>query len=112
MEDRLPQELKNEIIAALKPLKPERVILFGSYAWGEPSQDSDVDLYVISNDESIPKDYEERMHIQKVFALALRSLMKRIAFDLIVHTKGMSQRFSALNSSFSRQIFSNGIRLL
>ena len=112
MEDKLPTKLRNEIIAALEPLKPERVILFGSYAWGDPSPDSDIDLYVVSNDESVPKDYEERMRIQRGFALALRSLMKQVAFDLIVHTKGMNERFRALNGSFSRQIFSNGIRLL
>lgn len=112
MEDKLPKDLRREIIAALEPLQPESVILFGSYAWGEPSPDSDVDLYVISSDESVPKDYEERMRIQKAFALALRSLTKQVAFDLIVHTKGMNQRFRALNGSFSRQILSNGVRLL
>jgi len=27
--------------------EPERILLFGSYAWGAPSPDSDVDLLVI-----------------------------------------------------------------
>ena len=27
--------------------KPEKVILFGSHAWGQPTKDSDVDLFVI-----------------------------------------------------------------
>lgn len=27
--------------------QPEKVILFGSYAWGKPSKDSDVDLLII-----------------------------------------------------------------
>ena len=27
--------------------RPERIILFGSYAYGEPTEDSDVDLLVI-----------------------------------------------------------------
>lgn len=26
---------------------PERIILFGSYAWGKPTPDSDVDLLVV-----------------------------------------------------------------
>jgi len=30
-----------------KEFKPEKIILFGSWAWGEPSPDSDVDLLVI-----------------------------------------------------------------
>ena len=27
--------------------KPEKIILFGSYAWGEPNQDSDIDLFIV-----------------------------------------------------------------
>jgi predicted nucleotidyltransferase len=30
-----------------KEFQPERIILFGSYAYGQPSPDSDVDLLVI-----------------------------------------------------------------
>lgn len=28
-------------------LHPDRIVLFGSLAWGEPGQDSDIDLLVI-----------------------------------------------------------------
>jgi predicted nucleotidyltransferase len=31
---------------------PERIILFGSWAWGEPGPDSDVDLIVIKGTEN------------------------------------------------------------
>lgn len=31
----------------VRALKPEKVILFGSYAYGSPASDSDVDLLVI-----------------------------------------------------------------
>ena len=42
----LDESLKNEIIARLMPLQPEKIILFGSYAYGEPHKDSDIDLLV------------------------------------------------------------------
>ena len=42
---KLDEKVKNQIIEALKPLDPERVILFGSYAWGNPDKDSEIDLY-------------------------------------------------------------------
>ena len=29
--------------------KPEKIILFGSYAWGKPHQNSDVDLFIIKD---------------------------------------------------------------
>jgi len=38
-------ELKARIAAALRPLTPKKVILFGSYAWGTPNPDSDIDLH-------------------------------------------------------------------
>jgi len=32
-----------------KKYKPEKIILFGSFAWGRPTRDSDVDLLIIKN---------------------------------------------------------------
>jgi uncharacterized protein len=31
----------------VEKFQPERIILFGSYAYGQPNEDSDVDLLVI-----------------------------------------------------------------
>ncbi len=45
-------ELEMRIRDALAPLHPETVILFGSYAWGQPTEDSDIDLYVVTQDAS------------------------------------------------------------
>jgi len=36
-----------DIINQLKPYQPEKIILFGSYAYGHPNEDSDVDLIII-----------------------------------------------------------------
>jgi len=48
----LSDQLETQIRDALAPLHPEKVILFGSYAWGQPMEDSDVDLYVVTQDAS------------------------------------------------------------
>jgi predicted nucleotidyltransferase len=45
-ETKLPYQLINEIISQLKPLDPDKVILFGSYAWGVPDNESDIDLFI------------------------------------------------------------------
>jgi predicted nucleotidyltransferase len=37
----LLEEMTRRLVAELQP---ERIILFGSYAWGAPTEDSDVDL--------------------------------------------------------------------
>jgi len=37
-------EIKEKIV---REIDPEKIILFGSYAWGKPTEDSDVDLFII-----------------------------------------------------------------
>jgi len=42
------EEILAEIVRRIvEKLAPEQIILFGSYAYGAPNQDSDVDLFVI-----------------------------------------------------------------
>lgn len=50
---------------------PERVILFGSYAYGQPTEDSDVDLLVILpfSGRSIRKSLEIVNRVQPSFAV-------------------------------------------
>jgi len=43
-------EIKSEIIERLKPLEPNKIILFGSYAYGIPNEDSDIDLFLLKDD--------------------------------------------------------------
>jgi len=47
------EELKPLIIERLKPLNPNKIILFGSYAYGTPNEDSDIDLFLLKDDLDI-----------------------------------------------------------
>ena len=47
------EELKPLIVERLKPLNPDKIILFGSYAYGTPNEDSDIDLFLIKNNSSL-----------------------------------------------------------
>jgi len=38
-----------QLVERIKQFDPEKIILFGSYAYGTPSEDSDVDLFVVKN---------------------------------------------------------------
>ena len=60
----------------LAPLMPTKVILFGSYAYGEPNDDSDIDLLVIK--KTIHSKIKESTEARK----ALKGL--RIPIDTIV----------------------------
>ena len=49
MEDKVRQTL-SEIVEKLKrEYKPQKIILFGSYAYGSPGKDSDLDLLILKN---------------------------------------------------------------
>jgi uncharacterized protein len=50
------QTLPQAVRKIAKMLKPEKVILFGSYAYGEPTPDSDVDLLVIMKTTATQKE--------------------------------------------------------
>jgi predicted nucleotidyltransferase len=105
------EELKKEIKKCLEPLNLEKVILFGSYAYGNPNKDSDIDLYVVTKDEFLPKSWRDKSKIYLKVANSLDDFLKRYPTDLIVHTKVMHQKFSELNSSFAKKILQNGIAL-
>ena len=105
------EELKKEISQKLKPLNPQKIILFGSYANGSATKDSDIDLYVVTNDDFIPSNWSEKSKIYLKVANRLDDIIKKYPTDLIVHTKKMHERFIKLNSYFSRKIMNSGIVL-
>jgi uncharacterized protein len=68
--------LKHEIVERLKPLDPDKIILFGSYAYGTPNEDSDIDLYVVTKDEFMPQSWREKSEIHLKIARALKNHSK------------------------------------
>ena len=59
------------IVEKLKPLNPLKIILFGSYAYGTPDSDSDLDICVIKNDvKSKSKEKREIRARLKDFLIA------------------------------------------
>jgi predicted nucleotidyltransferase len=78
---------------------PERIILFGSYAYGRPTADSDVDLLVILPFEGHParKAAEIRTSIRALFPM-----------DLLVRTPQQVQRRVEQGDFFMREIMEKG----
>ncbi len=64
------QAVANQIVELFQP---DKIILFGSYAYGEPTQDSDVDLLVVMPFEGsvIEQICKIRRLIQKSFPMDL-----------------------------------------
>lgn len=45
------EEKINKIVEKLKKLNPEKIILFGSFAYGKPDKNSDLDLLIIMDSQ-------------------------------------------------------------
>lgn len=106
------EEVKTELIKHLKPLDLDKVILFGSFANGTPTEDSDIDLYVVTKDDYIPQNFKEKIQLKLKVSEALDDICKKYPTDLITHTKAMHNKFIELDSMFSRKILKEGIPLL
>lgn len=70
------EQIKLDIIRKLKPLNPYQIILFGSYAYGTPSKDSDLDICIIQ------KDFISKREIKSKIREALKDI--KIAKDILV----------------------------
>ena len=51
-------EIREFIYLVAEAVNPDKIILFGSYAYGEPTDKSDIDLLVIKNGKDLTIDEE------------------------------------------------------
>ncbi|HHE39432.1 MAG TPA: nucleotidyltransferase domain-containing protein [Candidatus Cloacimonetes bacterium] len=91
----------NQIIKIIKDnIKPEKIILFGSYANGNPDEHSDLDLLIVK-DSDVPR-YKRGKEIRKY----LRGI--GVPLDIIVYTKDEIDRWKNVEEAFITQIMKNG----
>ena len=107
----LIEELEKEIVDRLKAVNPSKIVLFGSYAYGKPDKDSDIDLIVVTEDDFLPGSFREKNAIYLRVSNTITDIEKRFPVDLIVHTQPMRRKFIELGSMFSKMIAAKGIVL-
>ena len=93
------QEIKRVCNEIARRFKPERIILFGSYAYGRPTPDSDMDLLVVMlfQGKGFRKAAEIRCVIDADFSL-----------DLVVRTPAEVGRRVAGGDFFMREATEKG----
>ena len=82
----------------------ERVILFGSHAWGEASEDSDVALLVVVPDSSDPP-HRRAAQIHRILRGVAASC------DVIVRTREELSRLNPTRASLLYRALTEGKRL-
>lgn len=98
----------DQILKRLKKLNPYKVILFGSHAYGNVDENSDIDLMVVLNTEDMPENFKEKMKYKLSVRDAILDISKKVPIDLIVYTKSMYRKFIGLKSLFSKEILQKG----
>lgn len=99
----LPAEFGDMVEKIVASFSPERIILFGSYAYGKITADSDVDLLVIM-DTDLPSAERQRQ-ISRV----LRP--RRFPLDIIVKNPTEIQKSKRRVDPFMNEILDKGIVL-
>lgn len=74
------ETIENEIAQRLKELNPEKIILFGSYAYGAQDEESDIDLCII---KTLPKDFSRAYTLQARKLLRDLVIKYKVGFDII-----------------------------
>lgn len=97
------------ILNIIKKIKnkynPQKIILFGSYAYGNPRKDSDIDLLII-------KETKDR-HIDR--SIKIREILKRenrlFAIEPLVYTPQEINKRIELEDDFIKTILEKGVVL-
>lgn len=93
------------IVEELKKAEPEKIILFGSYAYGQPNEDSDLDFLVIK-DIDIANVRTYRIDLKTKLWGLIQQL--NIPIDIIVDSqKRIDQRIED-GDQFYKEIISKG----
>ena len=95
----------SEITATLKQYGIEKIILFGSYAYGTPNKDSDIDLLVIKD---IPENETRGFRIKLKKALWLKLGKLNYSFDILVDNEQRIQKRIEMGDLFYKEIYSKG----
>ena len=98
---RVPRRAINAIVKRIaEQFDPERIILFGSYAYGQPRPESDVDLLVVL-------ETEERPRIKQL-EIARALSPHPFGMDILVRTPEQLQERLAMGDYFLREITTQG----
>lgn len=96
------EEMKRRLV---EQLAPERVYLFGSFASGTSTPESDVDFYVV-----VPDEGQDLAELTAKAYKAVRKSKKR-PVDILVGTSAVFEERKDIPSSVEREVYRKGVLL-
>jgi uncharacterized protein len=99
-----PSQISEIITILSEQCKPEKIILFGSYANGTATENSDLDLAIIKK-TNLP-GYKRPLEFRKALRLGHKKWL--FPMDIIVYTPEEIQKYGESPLSFIHEIFTTG----
>jgi len=100
VRERIPEVvIENIACQIVEKFHPQKIILFGSYAYGQPRPESDVDLLVIMDTEL--RETEQATQI-------LQQIDYLFGLDLLVYTPQQLAQRLELGDSFLSEVLEKG----
>jgi len=105
----MKREIKSiltEIVEKLKDeYKPLKIILFGSYAYGNPTEDSDIDLLILKN--TTDKRVDRFVQVKKI----IYNPVRKVPVSPLVYTPGELETRLRIGDDFIKEITKRGVVL-
>ena len=103
---KIADQLEPCLHAIVEGIRPERIILFGSQAYGEPGEHSDVDLLVVRR--GIESELHSNIEIRRVMRAAD---FANLPFTILSKTPERIAEQLGKHSTFYEEIVGRGVRL-
>lgn len=85
-----------------KEYRPKKIILFGSYAYGKPTKDSDIDILIIKDTDKRPID--RWVEVKRI----LRDFSVNLPISPFVYTEKEIKERMAIKDFFIEEILKKG----
>jgi predicted nucleotidyltransferase len=95
-----PTKIRRAANQIAQAVRPEKIILFGSFAYGEPTPDSDVDLLIIMNSDLRP--HARVVQISEILN------PRPFPVDIVVRTPAEIEERLRVGDCFFQEILSKG----
>jgi predicted nucleotidyltransferase len=101
----IESELQQVVRRLVDVLDPEKIVLFGSYAYGTPHRDSDFDLLIIQDAKEPPR--ERRFKVRKtIWPLPIKTSVEPFVF-----TQAELDTRLNMGDQFVKEIIEHGMTL-
>ena len=94
------EKIKAVVDTIVRTFGPEKIILFGSHAWGTPTEDSDVDLFIVK--ESSERRIDRERTVERLL------FGSKLPTDILVYTPNEIKKRLWLEDFFIEKILKSG----